>query len=150
MKSGCYALMSHANENRGVHRSENWRTMTEMGQSLPKFDVRVTSAFDPIATKSLTFQHFGAWAKKRHYIRSRTNPSLSFANGGNNRSASVRRTARASPAGQSASAAALQTAGTSLALSRPALAQVEKATTSATDWLSYGGDMLVISKIITD
>jgi hypothetical protein len=62
----------------------------------------------------------------------------------------VRRTARASPASLSAFVAALQTAGTSLALSRPALAQVEKATTSATDWLSYGGDMLVISKIITD
>ena len=42
-----------------VHCSEKSSLMTEMGQSLPKFDVCVTSAFHPIATKSRTFRHFG-------------------------------------------------------------------------------------------
>ncbi len=32
--------------------------MSLSGRSLPKFDVCVTSAFRPIATKSRTFRHF--------------------------------------------------------------------------------------------
>jgi hypothetical protein len=36
------------------------RSMTALGQFLPNFDVRLRSAFHPIATKSRTSRHFGS------------------------------------------------------------------------------------------
>jgi hypothetical protein len=42
-----------------LRRNKFGLQMSAQGQSLPKFDVRVRSAFHPIATKSRTFRHFG-------------------------------------------------------------------------------------------
>ena len=42
-----------------VHREKMVCQMAEMGQSLHFCDVRVVSAFHPIATKSRTSRHFG-------------------------------------------------------------------------------------------
>jgi hypothetical protein len=49
-----------------LQRNEVRRKSVGLGQSLPKFDVRVMSAFHPIATKSRTSRHFGFGPLGRH------------------------------------------------------------------------------------
>jgi hypothetical protein len=61
-----------------VVRAQNaWAAMSDMGQSRPKSDFRVTSALPPIAIKSWTSHHVGdgpvsdlVHSNKKHFIRS--------------------------------------------------------------------------------